>query len=107
MTADDAVTVNGVITTVTDSAIAPDDILKTPESRGSRTDDLGPMSMLARDETTISNIRGYHVMAIILCSLVLAAIAMCYFTWRLRYKIVLRVVIYLSLCQRLSCYWHC
>ena len=32
-------------------------------------------------------------MAIVLCCLVLAAIVMCCVTWRLRYKIVLRVVI--------------
>lgn len=34
---------------------------------------------------------GYDVMVVVLCCIVLAAIALCYFTWKLRYMIVLRV----------------
>ena len=40
----------------------------------------------------MAELRGYDVMAIVLCAMILAAMVMCYFTWKLRYKIVLRVV---------------
>lgn len=42
---------------------------------------------------TVSSVRGYHVMAIVLCCLVLASIVMCRVTWKFRHKIVLRAVI--------------
>ena len=38
------------------------------------------------------NLRGYEVTAIVVCSIIVLAIFMCYLTWKLRYKIVLRTV---------------
>ena len=45
-----------------------------------------------REPVSLSGLRGYEVMAIVLCLIIMAAIFMCYLTWRFRYKIVLRTV---------------
>ena len=36
-------------------------------------------------------LRGYEIMVLVVCGMVVAAIFLCYVTWKLRYKIVLRV----------------
>ena len=36
-------------------------------------------------------LRGYEIMVLVICGMVVAAIFLCYVTWKLRYKIVLRV----------------
>ena len=96
--------INRQTTTVTESPPALADIVKKETPAMNSRDDYNydyevQSSETGTDEslvlTTVSNFRGYHIMVIVLCCLVLASIAMCYLTWRLRYKIVLRVVIYL------------
>jgi len=104
MTTNNTVTVDAVSTSPTPAEnhlVELDDIFKPTTQENANTvnrenwDELGSMSVTGTEESVIvaamSNIRGYHVMAIVLCCLVLAAITMCYFTWKLRYKIVLRV----------------
>lgn len=68
--------------------------LKLIRSNNSEEQGLIPDVWRNDPEEIFSTVRGYHVMAIVLFGLVLAAIVMCYITWRLRYKIVLRVVIF-------------
>ncbi|KAL5250346.1 hypothetical protein ACHWQZ_G016175 [Mnemiopsis leidyi] len=65
--------------------------LKLIRSNNSEEQGLIPDVWRNDPEEIFSTVRGYHVMAIVLFGLVLAAIVMCYITWRLRYKIVLRV----------------
>ena len=40
----------------------------------------------------LATINSYDVMAMVVCTVISAAILMCYLTWRFRYKIVLRTV---------------
>ena len=51
----------------------------------------GPVESTLSDPTP----RGFEIAAAVVCAIIAASIVMCYFTWRYRYKIILRAVIQL------------
>ena len=44
------------------------------------------------DSAVHAALRGYEIAVVIVCFLIVAALFMCYLTWKCRYKIVLRTV---------------